>query len=145
MNVWRWVLPYQHPCSCTSVIMGGVNTWTPIRPFKPIYVNTPLLSDDIDKIRAHYGIICVGMYILHRISRKFLKHFNKRPKKFEELHTVVYVNNTDRVLLEMHNLVLVATACYVIFGFNGYEGTAPNPKLACFKRYLKSNTFLKKK
>ena len=67
-NAWRWILPYEDPCSCTSVIMGGVNTWTPKRPFKPTYVNTPLLSDNIDEIRAHYGIKCVGMYILHRIK-----------------------------------------------------------------------------
>ena len=59
-NTWRWVLPYQHPCECTKIIMGGVNTWTPIRPFKPTYVNTPLLSDDVDKIRKHYGLDCDG-------------------------------------------------------------------------------------
>ena len=60
-STWRWVLPYQHPCDCTEVIMGGVNTWTPIRPFKPTYVNTPLLSDDVDEIRKHYGLDCNGM------------------------------------------------------------------------------------
>ena len=39
-NTWRWVLPHQHPCECTEIIMGGVNTWTPIGSFKPTYVNT---------------------------------------------------------------------------------------------------------
>ena len=73
-NVWRWVLPYKDPCSCTSVIMGGVNTWTPIRPYKPKYVDTPLLSDDIDEIRDHYGITCVGMYNLSQnVSRRVFK------------------------------------------------------------------------
>ena len=61
-NIWRWVLPYQHPCKCTEIIMGGLNTWTPIRPFTPTYVNRPLLSDDGDKIRKHYGLTCVGKY-----------------------------------------------------------------------------------
>ena len=42
--------------------MGGVNTWTPIRPFRPTYVNSPLLSDDVDEIRAHYHLNCGGMY-----------------------------------------------------------------------------------
>ena len=57
-NDWRWVLPYPNPCECTSVIMGGVNTWTPIRPFVPTYVLSPLISHDIKAIRAHYGLEC---------------------------------------------------------------------------------------
>ena len=38
--------------------MGGVNTWTPIRPFKPVYVKSPLLSNDVAKIRKHYNLKC---------------------------------------------------------------------------------------
>ena len=59
-NEYRWVLPYSNPCECTSVIMGGVNTWTPIRPFLPVYAVSPLISDDINAIREHYGIKCEG-------------------------------------------------------------------------------------
>ena len=57
-NEWKWVLPYPDPCSCTKIIMGGMNTWTPIRPFVPTYVNTPLLSEDLKAIRSHYGLEC---------------------------------------------------------------------------------------
>ena len=57
-NEWMWVLPYPNPCECTSVIMGGLNTWTPIRPFVPVYAKTPLLSDDINTIREHYKLQC---------------------------------------------------------------------------------------
>ena len=38
--------------------MGGLNTWTPIRPFLPKYYDSPLLSDDINEIREHYGLNC---------------------------------------------------------------------------------------
>ena len=38
--------------------MGGVNKWTPIRPFVPVYALSPLLSDDINAIRMHYGLQC---------------------------------------------------------------------------------------
>ena len=55
---WRWVLPYHNPCECTSVIMGGMNTWIPIRSFVPVYVVSPLLSDDIETIRTHYDLEC---------------------------------------------------------------------------------------
>ena len=57
-NIWMWVLPYPDPCLCTEVIMGGMNTWTPIRPFKPVYASTPLISDDMQKIRKHYNLKC---------------------------------------------------------------------------------------
>ena len=53
-QVFHWVLPCGHLCECTKILMGGMNTWTPIRPFKPTYVNSPLLSDDVDEIRTHY-------------------------------------------------------------------------------------------
>ena len=38
--------------------MGGVTTWTPVRPFVPAYVPSPLTSNDIIAIRAHYGLEC---------------------------------------------------------------------------------------
>ena len=57
-NTWKWVLPYPDSCLCTEVIMGGINTRTPIRPFKPTYAFSPLLSDDIGKIREHYNLTC---------------------------------------------------------------------------------------
>ena len=48
--------------------MGGMNTWTPIRPFKPTYVYTPLISDDVKKIREHYKLNCreEGEYVFYR-------------------------------------------------------------------------------
>ena len=57
-DTWMWVLPYPNPCLCTEIIMGGMNTWTPIRPFKPVYASTPLISDDVEKIRKHYNLKC---------------------------------------------------------------------------------------
>ena len=57
-NTWMWVLPYPDPCLCTKVIMGGMNTWTPMRPFKPVYAKSPLLSDDVKEIRMHYNLKC---------------------------------------------------------------------------------------
>ena len=57
-NEWKWALPYPDPCGCTKVIMGGMNTWKPIRPFIPLYVESPLLSDDVNTIREHYGLTC---------------------------------------------------------------------------------------
>ena len=57
-NVWKWVLPYPDPCVCTRVIMGGMDTWKPIRPIVPAFTETPLLSNDVNAIRAHYGLRC---------------------------------------------------------------------------------------
>ena len=59
-GIWKWVLPYAEPCKCTSVRMGGMNTRTPIRPFKPTYVSKPLASTDVAKIRKHYRLQCSG-------------------------------------------------------------------------------------
>ena len=59
-GIWKWVLPYAEPCKCTSVRMGGMNTQTPIRPFRPTYVSKPLVSSKIAKIRKHYGLQCSG-------------------------------------------------------------------------------------
>ena len=38
--------------------MGGLSTWTPIRPFVPMYVKTSFLSNDIKAIREHYEFEC---------------------------------------------------------------------------------------
>ena len=55
---WRWILPYADRCQCSKVVMGGFNTWTPNRPFLPAYAASPLLSNNIDTIRGHYGLKC---------------------------------------------------------------------------------------
>ena len=57
-NEWKWVFLHQNTCGCTRVIMGGLNTWTPIRLFVPKYYNSPLLSDDISEIRENYKFDC---------------------------------------------------------------------------------------
>ena len=59
-GIWKWVLPHAKPCDCTIVRLGGMNTRTPIRPFKPSYANTPLVFTDITKIKRHYGLQCKG-------------------------------------------------------------------------------------
>ena len=59
-GIWKWVLPYAEPCDCTSVKLGGMITKTPIRPFKPLYVSKPLVSNDVARIRQHYGLQCIG-------------------------------------------------------------------------------------
>ena len=55
-GIWKWVLPYAEPCDCINVWFGGVNTKTPIRPFKPLYKSKLLVSTDVGKIRHHYGL-----------------------------------------------------------------------------------------
>ena len=50
--------------------MGGVNTWTPIRPFVPTYYDSPLLSDDINEIREHYKLDC-GEHKYHSVCKDF--------------------------------------------------------------------------
>ena len=57
---WKWTLPYAEPCKCTSVMLGGKNTVTHVRPLKPTYVDKPLLSNEIATIRKHYGLQCPG-------------------------------------------------------------------------------------
>ena len=59
-NKWRWVLPYEDPCACTSVMTGGVNIETPERSFDPMYVEKPLRSNNIEEIREHYNLKCKG-------------------------------------------------------------------------------------
>ena len=57
-NVLKWVLPYKNPCKCTSVSLGGTNTWTPVRYFAPFIAESPIVSDDIIRIRTHFGLDC---------------------------------------------------------------------------------------
>ena len=69
-NEWKWVLPYTDPCECTRVIVGGLNTWTPISPLNlGQFYDELLLSNDIKEIREHYGLTCDE-------ERKF---YNKQP------------------------------------------------------------------
>ena len=40
------------------MIIGGFNTWIHERRFVPNSADSPLVSDDIDAIRRHYGLQC---------------------------------------------------------------------------------------
>ena len=75
-GILKWILPYAEPCKCTSVRMGGMNTRTPIRPFKPTYVSKPLVSSNIAKIRKHYGLQCSG----------------KRDKHMSLFHNIIFIS-----------------------------------------------------
>ena len=76
-NDWRWVLPYEDPCACTSVMTGGVNFDTPERSFDPLYVNSPLRSDNINEIRKHFNINCQGkVLIFHLFVPCCTSHFS---------------------------------------------------------------------
>ncbi len=68
---WRWVLPYKDPCECSRIRFGGANTDTPKRPFKPVYVEEPLISDNIGEIRDHYGLNCSGKNDVICVLNKF--------------------------------------------------------------------------
>ena len=67
-----WILPYQDPCLCAKVMIGGVNTLAPIRPFIPIKVYRPLISDDLNLIREHYNVTAEekGMVVLFSLLFK---------------------------------------------------------------------------
>ncbi len=67
-NKMRWVLPYKDPCQCTNIIQGGLNTITPRRPFKPHYIDTPLVTSDISKIRKHYNLDCLSKLFLQNCT-----------------------------------------------------------------------------
>ena len=54
----KWILESPTPCDCTSVVMGGFNTRIPERLCAPVAVDNPLVSDDINSIRKHYGLQC---------------------------------------------------------------------------------------
>ena len=53
------MLSYPKPCECTEVIMGGGSLkWPPKRLYTPVLVDRPLVSNDIEEIRKHYGLKC---------------------------------------------------------------------------------------
>ena len=57
-NEWRWVQPHCNSFECREVLMGGLNTRAPIRPYVPVYTKTPVLSDDTSAVREHYKLEC---------------------------------------------------------------------------------------
>ena len=59
-NNWRYVLPYEDPCLCTSLRLGGWNTVTPKRSFDPLYADEVIITDDVEKIRKFFGVKCKG-------------------------------------------------------------------------------------
>ncbi len=59
-HVWHWVLPYDDPCQCTSIVRGGANMITPKRYFEPVYVDKPLFTSDVNEIRKHYDLECLS-------------------------------------------------------------------------------------
>ena len=73
-NKRRWVLQYEDPCACTSVMNGGVNFKTPERSFDPMYVERPLRSNNIEEIREHYNLNCKG-----RKGLSFIVHSKGTP------------------------------------------------------------------
>ena len=59
-NRSQWVLPYKDPCKCSEVRYGGANMFSPTYSFKPVYVETPMIGNNIGKIRDHFGLNCIG-------------------------------------------------------------------------------------
>ena len=57
---YQWVLSYKDPCESSNFWYGGGNMFTPKRSFKPVYVETPVVGDNIDEIRDHFGLNCIG-------------------------------------------------------------------------------------
>ncbi|XP_072017507.1 hyalin-like [Amphiura filiformis] len=55
---WRWVLSHKDQCRCTKIRFGGSNVNTPERSFNPVYVDKPLIGDNVEKIMEHYGLDC---------------------------------------------------------------------------------------
>ena len=53
-----WVLDYQNPCECTKVAIGGFTTPTPNRQYTPVHAERPMVSENIDAFRMHYGTEC---------------------------------------------------------------------------------------
>ena len=54
--------------------MGDVNTWTPIRPYIPVYVTCPLLSDGVNAIREHYGLTCDTESKFSKLTTVFMSY-----------------------------------------------------------------------
>ena len=111
-NAWMWTLPYPDPCLCSQVIMGGMNTWTPIRLFKPTYVYSPLISDDVKKIRTHYNLKCEeeGMTVSGRHTTFFCLFYFKKVtvkvcnKKRENQYLLLLINTYYIRGLYLHDL-----------------------------------------
>ena len=62
--------------------MGGMNTWTPIRPFVPTYADTPLLSEDVKAIRMHYGLKCnEGKFQISEVIFRYKKQNKTKQNK----------------------------------------------------------------
>ena len=63
-GLYLWVLPDPDPCGCTSVTFGvHGGCWKnspPVIPPDAIYVDKPLVSRNVGKIRRYYGLICQG-------------------------------------------------------------------------------------
>ncbi|XP_072016911.1 hyalin-like [Amphiura filiformis] len=67
---WRWVLSHKDPCRCTNIKLGGANSYRPTRTFNPVYVHSPMISDDVNQIREHYGWDCTAPEITCPIDRQ---------------------------------------------------------------------------
>ena len=62
-NEWKWVLPYPDPCTCTKVIMGGVNTWNFGHPFMRTY-DSSLFSDDVNEFLDQLLLTCGELWLI---------------------------------------------------------------------------------
>ena len=51
--------------------MGGFSTWKAERLSAPVAVDRPLISDDINAIRRHYGLQCDGKFTYYRQHDSF--------------------------------------------------------------------------
>ena len=82
-NNWRWVLPYEDPCSCTSVRFSGLNIVTPERHFDPLYYDIPMISDDIMEIRDYYGLQCKGKRRRQKRTGRSIGKLNAKRNEFK--------------------------------------------------------------
>ena len=71
----KWILDYPNPCECTRVIIGGLNTRIPKRPFVHMAVDTSLVSENIYEIRDQFNLKCgeegtffCRSYVLNHVS-----------------------------------------------------------------------------
>ena len=71
-NQWLWVLPYEDPCLCTSIRLGGMNIDTPERHFNPVYKLAPWVSEDLQAIRLYYGLECKGKMDSEVLSHRLI-------------------------------------------------------------------------
>ncbi|XP_072029727.1 uncharacterized protein [Amphiura filiformis] len=59
-HVRQWFLPYEDPCECAIVRFGGWSMDTPGQPLNRVYADTPLVSNDVGRIREHYHLNCIA-------------------------------------------------------------------------------------